>query len=101
METQSRSDVNETILTFTPLAEEQDVQLVQQLDPLPELHVDPARIRQVLHNLLANAIRHTPSGGRVTLAGRVDGALVELAVRDTGGIGLGQHVCTALADPRK
>lgn len=49
---------------------------------------DPVRLRQVLGNLLSNAIRHTPPGGRVTLgARRVPGA-VAIEVRDTGcGIG--------------
>jgi len=51
--------------------------------PLP-LHVDPDRLEQVLSNLTANALRHTPAGGRVTLAARAGGDGVELAVTDTG-----------------
>lgn len=46
--------------------------------------VDELRIRQALGNLLDNALRHTPSGGRVTIdATRQDGAL-RVEVRDTG-----------------
>jgi two-component system sensor histidine kinase BaeS len=47
--------------------------------------VDPVRIREVLTNLVANALRHTPAGGRITLAGSVDdGRWLRLEVRDTG-----------------
>ena len=55
-------------------------------DDLPIADVDPVRIREVLANLIANALSHTPGGGSVTASGRVaaDGATVELAVSDTG-----------------
>jgi len=42
------------------------------------------RLTQVLTNLLTNAARYTPPGGRIELAARRDGAWVELTVRDTG-----------------
>ena len=46
--------------------------------------VDPVRIGQALGNLLDNALRHTPPGGRVTVeVARADGAL-SFEVRDTG-----------------
>jgi two-component system, OmpR family, sensor histidine kinase BaeS len=48
------------------------------------LDADPVRIREVLANLVVNAIRHTPRGGSVRLAATVDGPWVELTVADTG-----------------
>jgi len=53
-------------------------------DDVPLLDVDPVRIREVLGNLVANALRHTPAGGRIDLDARLDGRAVEIAVADTG-----------------
>jgi signal transduction histidine kinase len=51
---------------------------------LPEVEIDPERMSQVLGNMLDNALRHTPEGGRIAVraAGR-DGA-VEVTITDTG-----------------
>lgn len=46
--------------------------------------LDPALVRRVLDDLVVDAIRHTPSGGRVTLLARREGERVRLAVEDTG-----------------
>ncbi|HEX8344627.1 MAG TPA: ATP-binding protein [Actinoplanes sp.] len=46
--------------------------------------VDPHRMRQVLGNLIGNAVRHTGPGGTVTLSARRDGGTVVLSVEDTG-----------------
>jgi two-component system sensor histidine kinase BaeS len=54
-------------------------------DEVPLLDVDPVRIREVVANLVANAVRHTPAGGRVAIAARRAGpGTVEIVVRDTG-----------------
>lgn len=52
---------------------------------LPQTHLDPERMRQVLGNLISNALRHTAVGGSITLAAGQNGSDgVVLRVRDTG-----------------
>jgi signal transduction histidine kinase len=46
---------------------------------------DPRRLEQALQNLASNALRHTPRGGRITLAGDARDGRVSLRVADTGG----------------
>ncbi|MFC9749533.1 sensor histidine kinase [Streptomyces niveus] len=56
--------------------------------PGPTLYADPVRLRQAVSNLVSNAVRHTPSGGRVSLrsyrTGPGHGGEVALEVSDTG-----------------
>jgi signal transduction histidine kinase len=54
---------------------------------LPRLELDPTRIREVLANLLANALRYTPSGGEIAVRcwiGEGDGKHLYVSVQDTG-----------------
>ncbi|WP_257153729.1 sensor histidine kinase [Streptomyces lunaelactis] len=52
---------------------------------VPELSADPVRLRQAVGNLVSNAVRHTPPGGRVTLrAYGIDAGSVGIEVADTG-----------------
>lgn len=51
---------------------------------LPTLTADPDRLHQVLANLLANALRHTPPGGRVAVSACAAGTGVQITVTDTG-----------------
>lgn len=51
---------------------------------LPELVVDPEKLRWVLFQLIDNGIKFTPGGGRVSLEASPDGQVVIISVRDTG-----------------
>jgi signal transduction histidine kinase len=52
--------------------------------PLSNIEVDPGRMTQVLTNILDNALRHTPEGGRIILSAKDVDDQVELAIQDTG-----------------
>jgi signal transduction histidine kinase len=48
------------------------------------VEADGRRVRQVVFNLVSNAVKFTPAGGRVDVSARLDGDRVEIAVADTG-----------------
>jgi two-component system, OmpR family, sensor histidine kinase BaeS len=77
--------VGEVLRAFTPDATGAGISLATELtDDLPILDIDPVRIREVLSNLVANALRHTPRGGTVAIGGSASATAVTLTVRDTG-----------------
>lgn len=62
-----------------------DVELAQDLPKdLPPVYADAERVHQVLFNLLDNAVRFTPPGGRVTVHASTKNGSVDVAVADTG-----------------
>lgn len=77
--------VCETASSHQPVAEEAGITLQTEIDPdLPGLWADEGRMAQVLHNLLANALRHTSPGGTVTIRAAATGSEVLLTVQDNG-----------------
>ncbi|AVZ72850.1 two-component sensor histidine kinase [Streptomyces lunaelactis] len=66
-------------------AEAAGIRLRTRTTPGLWLDADPVRMRQALGNLVANALRHTPADGTVTLTARQAGDLAVLTVEDTGG----------------
>jgi two-component system, OmpR family, sensor histidine kinase BaeS len=84
--------VDEVVGRHEAQAGQRGVALRASIAPeLPKAWVDPARVRQVLDNLLANAIRHTPAGGEVSVdvstlggPGSGDGQMLRCRVTDAG-----------------
>jgi len=66
------------------LLSDRDLQLRQEIGPLPTLVTDRGKLNQIVLNLLANAIKFTPDGGTITLRTRAVDGVVEIEVEDTG-----------------
>ena len=65
-------------------AEAQGVHLSAELPPTAAIYGDRTQIERMVSNLLGNAIKYTPAGGRVTVRLSVEGDHVKLVVEDTG-----------------
>jgi two-component system sensor histidine kinase BaeS len=76
--------VDEVLAAQRTAADARRVALARTGDDELEADVDPVRVREILVNLVANAVRHTPAGGHVTVDVRADGGDAVLTVNDTG-----------------
>ncbi len=82
--THMKALIAETMQAIEPLATDKGVQLIDRVEVLPEISIDPVRIRQVLFNLLSNSLRHTSKDGTITVSGTSGEKEVRLSVQDTG-----------------
>lgn len=86
------ADVNALIIRaenmLRPMADEKNINFVRRLQDLPEIRIDVLRINQVVNNLLSNAVRYTPDGGKVEITtniAKIDSEnYVEISIRDNG-----------------
>ena len=90
--TDTRSIIAAAIDALRPEYSHKNVLLQARIDQAIPITVDSDRINQVLTNLLHNALRHTDSGGMVTVTSRLHEGNVEITIADTGEGIAAQHL---------
>jgi len=77
--------VKEAVEAHADAMKQKHLEVGTEVTPsLPQVLADSERVRAVFSNLLANGLRHTPEGGRITVTATPGDKLVRFAVTDTG-----------------
>lgn len=77
--------VRDVFETLKILAAESDIALgAEGLELIPELRADESRLYTAIYNLVINAIPEVKKGGKISISGRVDGAMLALQISDDG-----------------
>ncbi|GIL17736.1 MAG: hypothetical protein BroJett040_14870 [Oligoflexia bacterium] len=76
--------IEEAVQQLAPLAQEKNIRLKLELEPLFSIEMDFTLIREVMVNLIENAIKYTPVGGQVFITTREENNQVLIDVIDTG-----------------
>lgn len=63
---------------------DKNIQLTVLEKPIPKVFADPEKLREVMLNIVGNAVKFTPSGGTVKIEYFTDGQTVETTIKDTG-----------------
>src|SRR5581483_9270997 len=87
--------LDEAMRTLEPLAAQKHIHIDWQQGPRRRALVDPGKLKQMILNLVSNAIKFTPDGGEVSVVAKWQDSSFEIAVTDSGigraqqGTGLG------------
>jgi signal transduction histidine kinase len=77
--------IQEVVRSFAAEAESKQISIRSDLpQDLPIIAIDPLRIREVLVNLISNAVRHTPEAGHVVVAAQMENGRMVVSVTDSG-----------------
>jgi signal transduction histidine kinase len=80
-----KAAIDEVVGLLTPLFDKkQIVYVVDVPDNIPTLQADPEKIRQVLTNLLSNALKFTPAQGKIRISAKNQSEFVDIMVQDSG-----------------
>jgi PAS domain S-box-containing protein len=91
--------VNKVFDMLNETASTGEVMLHSEIEEHMELYADEKMLHSILQNIVSNAIKHTDSGGKITISARHEGEKVLIEVKDTG-IGMPQDVLEKLFVPQ-
>lgn len=77
--------VRHAMARVTPAAQAKNVELISEVEPeMPVCQTDPHRVEQILVNLLANAVRHTPEASKVRVEVTASDSMARIGIADQG-----------------
>jgi PAS domain S-box-containing protein len=86
----TRDAIEEAVSLLRALATNRGIELQAAVTPeVPQIKADPIRLRQILYNLISNAVKFTERNGRVLVSAEPADGAVAISVRDTG-VGIAQ-----------
>jgi len=90
--------IERSVEVVSPLLEQRSHALTIEVVDGLAVHADPARLAQVISNLLTNAAKYTPNGGRLTVRAVCDADLVAISVADNG-VGIEPSMLSRVFEP--
>ena len=82
--TDVRETVYETINLMEGFAKEKNIQFTTEFSKLPDINADPDRISQVLKNIIHNAIKFSPNGGKIEISAQLKKDFIQFSIKDYG-----------------
>ena len=87
----------QAFLAVAPWATSKKIELLNEVNPEHQVRVDTLLFERVVLNILDNALKHTPIGGRVRISSETDGAVIRYQITDNG-VGIPAEILSKVFD---